>query len=76
MVAPTQGQRNLKNAYRKKGFQTPTLNKVTVNPTAACGQLRTTSTAFASVHHKGLTSPVQQRPVSQGSVMRLFRSAP
>tara|TARA_A100001391_G_scaffold40259_3_gene22550 strand:+ start:2939 stop:3664 length:726 start_codon:yes stop_codon:yes gene_type:complete len=65
MSAPTQGQRNLKNAYRKKGFQTPyTKQGDSVNPNPPpVSSYGTTTTAPTSVHRKGLTSPVQQRPV-------------
>ena len=65
MVAPTQGQRNLKNAYRKKGFQTPyTKQGDSVNPNPPpVSSYGTTLTAPTSPHRKGLTSPVQQRPV-------------
>jgi len=65
MVAPTQKQRNLKNAYRKKGFQTPyTKQGDSVNPNPPpVSSYGTTTTAPTSVHRKGLTSPVQQRPV-------------
>ena len=65
MVAPTQGQRNLKNAYRKKGFQTPyTKQGDSVDPSPPpVSSYGTTLTAPTSPHRKGLTSPVQQRPV-------------
>jgi hypothetical protein len=65
MVAPTQGQRNLKNAYRKKGFQTPYSKQGdSVDPSPPpVSSYGTTLTAPTSPHRKGLTSPVQQRPV-------------
>ena len=64
---------NLKNAYRKKGFQTPyTKQGGSVNPNPPpVSSYGTTTTAPTSVHRKGLISPVQQRPVSQGSVIEI-----
>ncbi len=65
MGEPIRGQRNLKQPYRKKGFQIPYSmagDAVDANPPPPSSYSTTTHVA-TSAHREGLTSPVQQRPV-------------
>ena len=65
MGEPTNGQRNLKQPYRNKGFQIPYSmagDAVDANPPPPSSYSTTTHVA-TSAHREGLTSPVQQRPV-------------
>ena len=65
MADPLKGQRNLKQPYRNKGFQTPYSlvgDAVDPNPPPPSSYSTTTHVA-TSAHREGLTSPVQQRPV-------------
>ena len=65
MGDPIREQRNLKQPYRNKGFQTPYSlvgDSVDPNPPPPSSYSTTTHVA-TSAHREGLTSPVQQRPV-------------
>ena len=65
MGEPTNGQRNLKQPYRNKGFQIPYSmagDAIDANPPPPSSYSTTTHVA-TSAHREGLTSPVQQRPV-------------
>jgi|TARA_R110000751_G_scaffold115319_1_gene214714 hypothetical protein len=65
MGEPINGQRNLKQPYRNKGFQIPySLAGDAVDPNPPPPSSYSTTTHVAtSAHREGLTSPVQQRPV-------------
>ena len=65
MASPIKGQRDIKQPYRNKGFQTPYSmagDSVDPNPPPP-SSYSTTTHVSTSAHREGLTSPVQQRPV-------------
>ena len=77
MASPIKGQRDIKQPYRNKGFQTPYSmagDSVDPNPPPPSSYSTTTHVA-TSAHRQGLASPVQQRPVRSrfGDMSALMR---